>query len=171
MATRGGDSASRESALSQLAHVLRELVVEGGVKVVTYPEAGATKPVFSTLIQLDGDVVVSVARAHVEDAELWARHLREVAQRLEPLEDLQRWMEAVRRHATWVAVLGSVGSLGLLLSRGEALEQWALTVLPAVLGGIARYALPPLAVHLIHGWVVWRLKRLPAVEEGPPRTP
>jgi hypothetical protein len=141
---------------------LRELVdlLEDGLLVVDPLREGDPQPVFRTLVQLDGDVMTSIAASALSDpdfAKAQARHVEHVGQRL------RRHIERLRRRTRWVSMMMSSGgatvagfgsySSGLSLQLVDA--SWALFVSGAG-GFVAAVAIWPLGRMVLRGVIAWR---------------
>jgi hypothetical protein len=141
---------------------LRELVdlLEDGLLVVDPLRDGDPQPAFRTLVQLDGDVMSSIAAWALSDPEFAQAHARHI----EHLGQLLRaHTERLRRRARWVsmamsssgATVAGVGSYSSGLSLQLADASWELMVSGAG-GFIAGVAIWPLGRMVLHGLIAWR---------------
>lgn len=173
MATRDTPLEPEANPLRRLAGLLQELFVAGGVVVTTRankddPEAPLA---FSTLIQPDGDIIVTAAREHSANAKLWAEHLEEIRKRLDPIEHLRRWLQSANTYASMGSSIGRSWALGSLLLLADPLAAWWQTFLPPALLYIARFTIKPLGEHALRWLVDQASQGLPSASslEGKPR--
>jgi hypothetical protein len=142
---------------------LRELVdlLEDGLLVVDPLREGDPQPAFRTLIQLDGDVLSSIAASALTDpqfAKAHARHVERVGQVLRMHTErlrrrVRRVSAAMSGGGAAVFGLGSYGS-GLTLQLVDG--AWELLVSGA--GGlVVGTILWPLGRRVLQGLISWRL--------------
>jgi len=141
-----------------LFDTLHELFAEGGISVATPGEKPGELAAL-TLIQPDGDVVVRMTQACLEDDSLLMRHSAAVAARLSDLSVLTRAVTAVRSLA--FAVGFSLSLLGVLRMADRPLEWHGVVMRHLLPGGLMLFAASGrLAVRLLGAVVLLRSKEL-----------
>jgi hypothetical protein len=143
--------------LRQLAELHEE-----GLLIVDVLHEGDAAPSFRTLVQIDGDVMSSIAAAALADpdfAAAHARHLQHIGERLRtPTDRLRRW-------GVWVSMLASstgavvfgvgVHVLGIVTQTASSSWHELVVFVSSALGGIVGW---PLGRRLLW-WGVGRLIR------------
>jgi hypothetical protein len=143
--------------LRQLAELYEE-----GLLVVDVLHEGDAAPSFRTLVQIDGDVMSSIAATALTDPEFaaaHARHLQHIGERLRtPTDRLRRWSVwlAMLTSSTGAVVFGIfVHVIGIVTQTASSSWHELVVFVSSALGGLVGW---PLGRRLLF-WVVGRLIR------------
>jgi hypothetical protein len=152
----------RKWAATEIEH-LRELVdlLEDGLLVVDPLREGDPQPAFRTLVQIDGDVMSSIAAAALSDPEFaraHKRHIEHVGQQLQA--HTSRLQLRIRRLSALMSGGGAAvvgfGSYGSGLTMQLVGGSWEILLSGAggVFVGVVAW---PLGRTVLRGLITWRL--------------
>jgi hypothetical protein len=162
---------------ASMRHLVRHLLVDGGVSVVTHlsdvaaectarglaaPEGEPTTIVVASVVQLDGVLVLRIARAVSAPAVLpvaWAVHAADLEKALAPLDHMEAWAKRFelwsRRAGHGAAALFTGGSVASALEAARSTARhavigWALLGVTSLAGALlAAFARAWLTRHIL----------------------